>query len=384
MYQLAQLHRRAGVGEGVRDVGPIAIAVLSSEDKETGGNLSSISARFVRFIENINFWPLITIFVGSAILQNLCLDQIRNNGGGGKDTVHLLTFAANALGNLLVGFLPARKPWFKCHWRRALIPSAVDLISQVLIQFGVVLAGAQIFTILYNSCIVWTVVFAFVFLKTRFSWWQIVAITVVIVGVGMKSFVNTASGSNSLILGTILILCGCLMHSLTNIINEYFIKNYDFPPTRLAGFTGLYSITAYAVYFLAWSSWRIREQIVDEIHANDSTVAWVALWYFLFMLANFLHAAGFFLLLGRIGNVGTAITKGLKTGTYVFISHAIYCSSNDKYCVFPLDRWQRTLTLLSAILSIAGVIAYGYSTKKYNQAKAEKEKSKIVEDGQGV
>ncbi|KAF4683250.1 hypothetical protein FOZ60_009397 [Perkinsus olseni] len=338
------------------------MTVSQPEGKEAGENLSSTSARFVRFIENINFWPLITIFY----------------------TVHLLTFAANALGNLLVGFLPARKPWFKCHWRRALIPSAVDLVSQVLIQFGVVLAGAQIFTILYNSCIVWTVVLAFVFLKTRFSWWQLAAITVVIVGVGMKSFVNTASGSNSLILGTILILCGCFMHSLTNIINEYYIKRYDFPPTRLAGFTGLYSIVAYAVYFLAWSSWRIREQIVDEIHANDSTVAWVALWYFLFTLANFLHAAGFFLLLGRIGNVGTAITKGLKTGTYVFMSHAIYCSSNDKYCVFPLDRWQRTLTLLSAILSIAGVIAYGYSTKKYNQAKAEKEKSKIVDDGQGV
>ncbi|KAF4670127.1 hypothetical protein FOL47_002189 [Perkinsus chesapeaki] len=334
---------------------------------------ASSKGRVARFIEEFNFWPLIFIFVGSAILQNLCLDQIRNNGGGGTDTVHLLTFAANALGNLLVGFLPARKSWLKCDWKRAFIPATVDLVSQVLIQFGVVLAGAQIFTILYNSCIVWTVVLAFVFLKARFSIWQLVAITVVIVGVAMKSFVNSVSGSSSLVLGTVLILCGCFMHSLTNIINEYYIKTYDFPPTRLSGFIGLYSIIAYAIYFIAWTSWRVQSQILDEIDSKGSTVPWVAFWYFLFTLANFLHAAGFFLLLGRIGNVGTAITKGLKTGTYVFISHLIYCSANDKYCVFPVDRWQRTLTLLSALLSIAGVIAYGYFTKKYNEKKARQE-----------
>mmetsp|Transcript_9641 Transcript_9641/g.10632 ORF Transcript_9641/g.10632 Transcript_9641/m.10632 type:complete len:114 (-) Transcript_9641:212-553(-) len=95
-------------------------------------------------------------------------------------------------------------------------------------------------------------------------------------------------------------------------------------------------------------------------------------WYVLFILCNFLHATCFFLLLNRIGNVGTAIAKGLKTGIYIFLAHFMYCSNIEKYCLFPLDRWQRDITLASALMSIFGVISYGFATKKYNEKKARK------------
>ncbi|KAF4691640.1 hypothetical protein FOZ60_015098 [Perkinsus olseni] len=334
--------------------------------------LKRFSTKVADRIEHVAFWPLMIVFVASAIMQNLCEDQIRNHGGGGKKTVHLLTFAANALGNVLVVLLPAAKPLWKCDWKRAAIPSAVDIVSQVLLQFGIVLAGAQIYTMLYNSCIVWTVVLSFIFLKQRFSIWQIAAIVIVIGGVAMKSFVNSVDGSHQLVVGTILILCGCFMHSLTNIINEYYIKKYDFPPTRLCGLIGIYSIIVYTFYFIGWNSWRVQEQIVDEIDEAGSDVGTVMGWYILFILCNFLHAACFFLLLNRIGNVGTAIAKGLKTGIYIFLSHFMYCSHIEKYCLFPLDRWQRDITLASALMSIFGVVAYGYATKKYNEKKARK------------
>ncbi len=53
------------------------------------------------------------------------------------------------------------------------------------------------------------------------------------------------------------------------------------------------------------------------------------------LIASWLHAAAFFFLLGNIGVVSCSMVKGAQTGTYVMLSHFLWCDyeKNPKQCI---------------------------------------------------
>lgn len=287
-------------------------------------------------------------------------------------------FLANALGNACVVVVRTEKSWKDIPILKAALPAACDMLSQVFLLGGIALSSAQTKSILYNSCIVWSAVLSKCFLGKILSCGQWGGVFVLISGLLIKAdFSKSGDGEGTLLLGMCFILIGCALHSLTNVVNEYYIRSFGFPPPKLCTLIGFFSVCTWLLLFVCgfiipetkdgeWI-WSNRYFVVSEMSkqsADTPLVNWVA-WVG-FVVSSAGHALAYFTLLESIGNVSCGVMKGLTTAGYVTLSILLLCDadkrSKAKYCF----TWK---TFFAASICVAGVFVYTYFTKVENDRK---------------
>jgi hypothetical protein len=183
------------------------------------------------------------------------------------------------------------------------------------------------------------------------------------------SQLSVGDGNASLVpLGMIFILTGCALHSLTNVVNEYYIRNYGFPAPKLCCLVGCSNLT---LWFLLVAAGFIlpekegsnpfghctRDYIDLGAFANKSQLAPMSnLWAWLgFVLSSAIHAVAYYNLLGSIGVVSCGVMKGLTTVGYVTLSVVLLCDAGNPV----LSGWCLTpRTTASCLCCVAGVLVY--------------------------
>eukprot|EP00929_Paragymnodinium_shiwhaense_P091080 TRINITY_DN51122_c0_g1_i1.p1 TRINITY_DN51122_c0_g1~~TRINITY_DN51122_c0_g1_i1.p1 ORF type:complete len:371 (+),score=48.71 TRINITY_DN51122_c0_g1_i1:83-1195(+) len=286
---------------------------------------------------------------------------------------------ADALGNLLAGVVPTEKGFFEIPVLMAAGPAFADIFAKAFLLGGMALADAQAKSILYNSCIVWSALLSRFVIGRILSLEQWGAIGVLILGLFVKiDFSSKSDGeeNSTYLLGMISILIGCALHSLTNVLNEYFIRKYDFPPSKLCSLIGLYSFSTWLLFFSA--GYIMPEFKNDEWHYHSDylnldsmgqgksysplTNGWA---WFGFVVCSAIHAVAYYNLLGSIGVVSVGVTKGLTTAGYVMFSGLLLCGVDpktpSKWCVLDPENWR---TSVSALVCVIGVGLYTFATSR--------------------
>lgn len=284
-------------------------------------------------------------------------------------------FVANAIGNAVAGFVPKRAEDNEVQWAVAAVPAICDILAQSFLLGGIALAGAQTKSILYNSCILWSALLSMVLIGRRLSALQWAGLALLIVGLGVKidwkKGIADEKASNAM-LGAIFILVGSLLHSLTNVVNERFIRRYAISPSKLCSCIGVYSLTLWLICYACgyilpeqkkndggekyWEYHRKAIEYDTLTSSGDAPVMNGASWG-LFIVCSAWHAVAYFNLLGSIGVVSCGVMKGLTTAGYVLLSNFIFCSDGEraKYCF----NWQ---TGISSFICVTGVIVYAVAT----------------------
>lgn len=281
-------------------------------------------------------------------------------------------FLADALGNALPGILPTKLRWRDTNLKMALVPAIVDLVSKVFLLGGIALSSAQKKAILYNSCIVWSAFLSRCVLSRSLSLLQWVGVFILIVGCTLNVDWSVGESGSEPILGVVFILIGCVLHSLTNVVNEHYIRKYDFPPSRLCCLIGTINFSLWTIIYSfgyiipetvnkKWVferrdfSFETLQQSVRETGMSNLIA------FLLFVACSAVHAIAYFNLLGSIGNVSSGVMKGLTTACYVALSATLFCHIDRKYCA--------TLrTVSSSIVCIIGVLLYSYATKQASRS----------------
>merc|ERR1712072_202683 len=275
------------------------------------------------------------------------------------------------IGNILAFVTPTEKGWSEVPWKVAFVPAYCDFFAKGFLFLGVTMASAQTKSILYNSCIVWSALISKYILKRTLTPQQWIGIILLIFGCSVKidwKGFGTTSNSNVL-MGMILILIGCVLHSLTNVVNEHYIRTYDFPPSKLCSIVGTISLSTYiAIYALGYIFpeqagegepvhfiYRRSDLSFDTMTAETCLFFWVG-----FVICSGVHAVAYFSLLGKIGVVSCGVMKGLTTAGYVCLSAAAFCSIESKFCATQQTK-------LSAVICIAGVLCYAIATATANE-----------------
>lgn len=291
-------------------------------------------------------------------------------------------FLAHGIGNACVGLLgndilSVRLSSIKL----AAVPAIFDMFSYALLFGGMALAGAQTKSILYSSSILWSAVLSKALLGKMLSTKQWLSICLLFIGLIVKSLggsgASSSLSSSSFLLGAGLILCGCFVHALVNVMNERIVRQGHLTPKGLSCIIGFYTLAAwYSLYLLGFVlpenrhgkwvyssdsfSWSVlaRPDAVNGLPMS-SGLAWIA-----FVVMTTLHAAAFYSLLGSVGVVSSGIVKGMTTSTYVMISGFAFCSVEGHYCL-------TYKTMLSSLICVASVVCYSFATAQARAATAQ-------------
>jgi drug/metabolite transporter (DMT)-like permease len=320
-----------------------------------------------------------------------------------------LMFVADAMGNILAVLAPSAKQvaWRDLPLHKGLVPALVDMVSKIFILGGMALATAQAKSILYNSCLVFSALLAYFILHRRYNVGQLVGLTLLVIGFLVKvspEFQKVGLDSLFTMVGMLMILVGCALHSLTNVVNEYYIRKLGFPEVKLCCIIGCCNLTIWLLAFAcgllipekngntgvftedmlffrkglpdAWPKGDLTAWDKDFSPMNGG-LAWIG-----FVAASAVHAIAYFRLLGSIGVVSTGVMKGAVTAAYVALSAVIMCDMNQtsspdlsKFCV-----QKKPETAISALICVVGVLVYTYFTAQAQQEPADAKALETSED----
>jgi drug/metabolite transporter (DMT)-like permease len=299
-------------------------------------------------------------------------------------------FLADALGNVCGALVPTKEAWREVPARRAFVPALCDAVSKIFILGGLALSSAQIKSILYNSCIVFSALLSRLVLGrilTRPQWGGII---VLVIGLVIKldfskKLVDEGDSAALVPVGMVMILIGCALHSLTNVVNEYYIRTYSFPPPKLCCLIGCFNIVLWTLVFA--SGFIICEKdgmnpcghytrdYIDvgamgrsnyPLSPMTNGAAWVG-----FVASSAVHAVSYFFLLGSIGVVSVGVMKGLTTAGYVTLSAIVLCDSAEPTLRgFCPDR----RTIVAVCVCVTGVLLYSIASKHAKQAEQNEER----------
>ena len=307
-----------------------------------------------KFRRRALFLLQVLLYVGTGILQPLIVDRLRMTQCLGRQTLLLPTLVKTA-GMALVGLLStaAERDGFRRRLRNdrelrrfLLSVAAVDLSSGMLLTGGLFLTGAGTFVVLYNSTPAWTALLSKYFLGRSLATKQTVGVTLVCVGLIVNVVGTTEQLSHSetaaaqAALGSLITLVGCVLHAAFFVLSDRSLrgKNNDaadaqIPPTLWSSCLGSVEMTVMSVYVAAGIGTRGFQ---PEGTAPDAcTLADLRTGLGLMLLVDALHSAAFFLLMRRVGAVGSALLKGTQSVAVVLLSAAFSCPREEAQCLTP-------------------------------------------------
>jgi len=311
-------------------------------------------------------------------------------------------FVGDALGNICGVFVPSQPgqlTWKDVPARKALVPALFDGVSKVFLLGGIALSSAQIKAILYNSCIVFSALLSRLILGRILSAGQWLGVVVLLGGLLAKiDFTAAETGGNGnggngddgktralVPIGMLFILIGCVLHSMQNVVSEYYIRAHKFPPPKLCCLTGCFNLTLWLLLFAVGFIIPEKEgsnvfghytrdyinlsgfKITGELAPFSSGVAFIG-----FVLASAVHAIAFFNLMGSIGVVSCGVMKGLTTAGYVILSYVLLCDRENPKLAGWCMTWR---TAISTVLCVIGVMIYSFNSQKKIEPLPEDEES---------
>lgn len=358
------------------------------------------------------------LYISTGILQPLIIDTLRIHSLLGHHYL-LLPTLANTTGMALCGLLASKHQWNNLHSilfsssnthnqsfkRMIIITSIIDLLSGMALTFGILLTGGAIFVILYNSCPAWTAILSRIILKKKMNRMQFGGVVLVCIGLIVNIVLGrsknddhnqenkhdsnestSTSSSYGVIMGSIIVLIGSLLHSLMFVLSDLSLRSLNHNEQQLKehatttttahsnnhdqttsvsgeiwscclGTIEATFVTIWVTIGIITTGFHDDQNITTNISNNDNeqsiNTCFISILsgFLLLVVIDTLHAAAFFTLLKNIGAVGSALLKGIQTVVVIVLSALLFCGREESQCL----NWNK---VLSASLVLGGVFLY--------------------------
>jgi len=342
----------------------------------------------------------ILLYVSTGILQPLLTDNLRLQNNLGRKTL-LLPTLANTCGMALCGLLVSPQSWnaffrdtFLKEGRMSRLgrfiglTAVVDLISGMMLTFGLLQTGGGVFVVLYNSCPMWTALLTWCVLGRRLGAMQLAGVAAVCVGLVVnvlgsataaattgESGATTSRDSGTVVFGSLVVLAGSLLHSLMFVLSDMALcdeKNRGTDAEEFVMSGQMWSSCLGMLEALFMTFWVLAhvaaggfyDVVADAQMPETSSVGAAVRGFALLLFVDAVHAASFFQLLQKMGALPSALLKGVQAVAVVGLSVLFYCPmgrleekmGDETACLTPLRA-------LSVILVVLGVCAYGYASR---------------------
>ncbi|ORZ20248.1 hypothetical protein BCR42DRAFT_322327 [Absidia repens] len=217
-----------------------------------------------------------------------------------------------------------------------IIPSACDLISTTMLNFGLIYSTPSVFQMVRSSIVGFSAVFSFLFLSRRFLGHEWVSVLAILGGIGIISYhaVVTSSGASSVVdddgeshwMGPLLLLFSQVFVAGQFILEEYLMDRYQLDPVRAMGIEGIFGTLLLGIALVvavfspsaAGSVFDIKTGVSQLINSYD-------LWQSAIVLALMVAIFNFFGLAVStpIGIPGRSVLDAIRT-TLIWVIAAHY------------------------------------------------------------
>ncbi|KAL0234589.1 hypothetical protein PCE1_001625 [Barthelona sp. PCE] len=316
--------------------------------------------------------------------QPLFIDSLTRNGFFNG----LVTYMANLIGMAVCYFMPAvdkssKKPT-TIPQRYLLGLAILDLTGQSLCNLGLTIArSSQLFTILYSLCTPMVALMSRFFLKKKISEGQYMGIfmiflasTLQVVGGNTKT-----SGEGNIFLGSIVLICGVVLHSSIYPISESILKNkeYHISPAHLSGWLGAYGLIFLTIYQCIFLYPKWDTLIVHEINTHHGSIMLICIIYIILIINNALHSYLFYNCLKELDAVVAGILKALQTVIGFSLSHILFCDECESDDGIDPDCIT-SIKVLIIILIIFGFLLYSLTSESKKKGEKKSKEYETVEN----
>jgi len=130
-----------------------------------------------------------------------------------------------------------------------ILPCTFDLIASTVMTFGLIYISVSVFQMLRGSMIIFSAIFSRIFFHRRVPMYQICAIFLCVVALGLVSIAgmmipqaNMAVTTGQYIMGIALVIISQIIQAGQIVIEEHFLRNLNMPPLRVVGYEGLWGL----------------------------------------------------------------------------------------------------------------------------------------------
>lgn len=310
---------------------------------------------------------LIALFVASGISTPLITELIRANGGYFQYTMLIALPLCIGQSCAILTNWKSRSMGI-IRWRYIILISLLDMISYAMNIHGLIYAGSVTYTIVHTSLTVYTAAFSMLFFEIELSRMQLIGVSVTIFGL-ILAIVNAELDGAEVLFGTILILIGTLIHSLTYIATEYVLIKVDeaISPELLCSISGFIPALFYAAWQLMYTIPNYEQVIVQSIETAHGNADIVTLCYVLLGIAAFVHSTLFYYLIHSLGSTMTSSSKIIQALIIFVASHYAFCPARKSQCL-------TTSKTVSFAATLVGIAMYSFtydfeSARSYSRIK---------------
>eukprot|EP01122_Echinamoeba_exundans_P002858 TRINITY_DN12853_c0_g1_i1.p1 TRINITY_DN12853_c0_g1~~TRINITY_DN12853_c0_g1_i1.p1 ORF type:complete len:365 (+),score=48.09 TRINITY_DN12853_c0_g1_i1:82-1176(+) len=320
-----------------------------------------------------------TIFFQALFLLTGVITTLGNQfsfyqGGAEKSTLIPVFF--NFLGIALGGLIPLPEAYINNkhslpHLRLCMI-GLIDVLGNMLCLIGLIMVGSGTYQVIYSSVVLFTAFFARMFLSKVLSIHQMIALLVVSGGLALSAVGSASSAgagdelsTSTLLLGCLITLIGSMCYGLVYAMSEGVLSQPDSPhPIQVQTMAGVWGFGAVALYFMFHTLPNFNMLVVQPITARGGSPTALVVTYATLAASAFFHAVAYFELIQTTGSVSTGVLAALRAVSVFAFSSIFFCDLHHEQC---FNFWKG----LSTIFVMAGLVYYGYSSKKSDGGKGK-------------
>jgi drug/metabolite transporter (DMT)-like permease len=242
-----------------------------------------------------------------------------------------------------------------------------EILGNVCSVLGIIYAGSGVYQVVYSSLVVFTAVWARIFLKKHISQEQWCAILTVTIGLSLSA-VGTPTSSDSsswmVTMGALFTLAATTLYSFVYILSENILTQKNAPtPQQLQTLDGVYVAILVTAYLVCYTIPNFETLVLDEVREADGNWTWIICTYLALVLSGFLHSLTYFRLLGSVGSVSTGILNSLRAISVFGMSALLFCNNHPNQC-FTLNKGASAVVVICGVLFFSRVSAGHSKVKK--------------------
>lgn len=233
--------------------------------------------------------------------------------------------------------------------------STICLIGIYLCNLGVSYCGSGIFQVLYSSVTINTAVISYFVSGKKSNFTQIVGIVIIFGGLATSAVPSLTDSGDNILFGIFISLLGTFILSLSYIVDEYLVDNYDkfqISPKELSFKSGLLSFTILFVYqiFYVFPNF-------DRLTSSITDWKMVLFLFFCQFWADCLNNITYYAVVSKLGATACGVMQGLVSVGVFSLSAILFCSTQPHQC-FTYFKGVATLIV------VTGIITYSYGSSK--------------------
>ncbi|KNC82788.1 hypothetical protein SARC_04921 [Sphaeroforma arctica JP610] len=265
------------------------------------------------------------------------------------------------------------------------------MLAASLATTGLLMVGSGVFVVIYSSSMLWTALLSRCLTDKQFSTLQWAGIGVLTCGLLLNGFDSQphtphtptgrtveelsdmqqletdrngniggaviGDGYSQVNVGVLVVLLGSALHSYFFVLSERIMYQRILSDAQLCAGVGLAETVLFSAYIaFVCGCFGTHEKLFSSMDDANTSLGYATMLWLSAAVVNSVHAGSFFIILGELGAVESALLKIIQTVCVFAFSAVFFCQYESSQCASPMK-------FMSMLLVACGLVVYAMGAR---------------------